>query len=85
MWCSDIRDIWTGSRWQYLVVVIDLCTRRIVGWSMSAKPDAELVIKALDMAYVQRGRPQKLMFHTDQGSQYGSRKFRQRIWLYRMT
>jgi|TARA_R100000687_G_scaffold83704_1_gene89505 putative transposase len=51
---------------------------------MSAKPDAELVVNALDMAYEQRGRPQKIMFHTDQGSQYGSRKFRQRLWLYRM-
>ena len=51
---------------------------------MSAKPDAELVVNALDMAYEQRGRPQKIMFHTDQGSQYGSRKFRQRLWRYRM-
>ncbi|WP_040514797.1 IS3 family transposase, partial [Paraglaciecola polaris] len=75
---------WAGNRWHYLAVVIDLYTRRIVGWSMSAKPDAELVVNALDMAYEQRGRPQKVMFHTDQGSQYGSRKFRQRLWRYRM-
>lgn len=43
-----------------------------------------LVIKALDMAYEQRGRPQGLLFHSDQGSQYGSRLFRQRLWRYRM-
>ncbi len=43
-----------------------------------------LVIKALDMAYEQRGRPQGLLFHSDQGSQYGSRQFRQRLWRYRM-
>lgn len=49
---------------------------------MSTKPDAELVIKALDMAYEQRDRPQKIMFHNDQGSQYGSRKFKQRLWRY---
>jgi len=52
---------------------------------MSAKPDAELAVKALDMAYEQRGRPHSIMFHSDQGCQYGSRKFRQRLWRYRMT
>ena len=51
---------------------------------MSEKPDADLVIKALDMAYEQRGRPQGLLFHSDQGSQYASRLFRQRLWRYRM-
>ncbi|WP_334313990.1 DDE-type integrase/transposase/recombinase, partial [Pseudomonas aeruginosa] len=43
-------------------------------WAFSAKPDAELVIKALDMAYEQRGKPQQVLFHSDQGSQYASRK-----------
>ncbi len=46
--------------------------------------DAELVIKALDMAYEQRGKPQQVLFHSDQGSQYASRLFRQRLWRYRM-
>lgn len=85
VWSGDIAYVWAGSRWHYLAVVIDLCTRRIVGWSMSAKPDAELAVKALDMAYEQRGRPHSIMFHSDQGCQYGSRKFRQRLWRYRMT
>ncbi|WP_152993130.1 IS3 family transposase [Pseudomonas aeruginosa] len=58
--------------------------RRVIGWAFSAKPDAELVIKALDMAYEQRGRPQQVLFHSDQGSQYASRLFRQRLWRYRM-
>jgi putative transposase len=57
---------------------------RVVGWALSEKPGAELVIKALDMAYEQRGRPQGLLFHSDQGSQYASRLFRQRLWRYRM-
>jgi putative transposase len=56
----------------------------VVGWALSEKPDAELVIKALDMAYEQRGMPQGLMFHSDQGSQYASRLFRQRLWRYRI-
>ena len=58
--------------------------RRVVGWSLSSKPDATLAVKALDMAYEQRGKPQGLMFHSDQGSQYGSRQFRQRLWRYRI-
>jgi putative transposase len=51
-----------------LAVVPDFCTRRVVGWALSEKPAAELVIKALDMAYEQRGRPSGLLFHSDQGS-----------------
>ncbi|WP_164657709.1 DDE-type integrase/transposase/recombinase, partial [Pseudomonas viridiflava] len=46
--------------------------------------DTDLVIKALDMAYEQRGKPQGLLFRSDQGSQYGSRQFRQRLWRYRI-
>jgi hypothetical protein len=52
---------------------------------MSDKPDAELAIKVLEMAYQQRGCPSGVLFHSDQGSQYGSRAFRQRLWRYRMT
>ena len=63
---------------------MDLYARRVVGWALSNKPVANLVIKALDMAYEQRGRPQGLLFHSDQGSQYGSCQFRQRLWRYRM-
>jgi putative transposase len=63
---------------------MDLYARRVVSWALSNKPDADLVIKALDMAYEQRGRPQGLQFHSDQGSQNGSRQFRQRLWRYRM-
>ncbi len=84
VWCGDITYIWAQGKWHYLAVVLDLCTRRVVGWTLSEKPDADLVIKALDMAYEQRGRPQGLLFHSDQGSQYGSRQFSQRLWRYRM-
>ncbi|WP_130871445.1 IS3 family transposase [Pseudomonas bubulae] len=84
VWCGDITYIWAQGKWHYLAVVMDLYARRVVGWALSSKPDADLVIKALDMAYEQRGRPQGLLFHSDQGSQYGSRQFRQRLWRYRM-
>ncbi|PXX50938.1 putative transposase [Pseudomonas sp. LAMO17WK12:I9] len=68
IWCGDITYIWAQGKWHYLAVVLDLYARRVVGWALSSKPDADLVIKALDMAYEQRGRPQGLLFHSDQGS-----------------
>ncbi|WP_235369499.1 IS3 family transposase [Pseudomonas aeruginosa] len=80
VWCGDITYVWAQGRWHYLAAVLDL----LIGWAFSAKPDAELVIKALDMAYEQRGKPQQVLFHSDQGSQYASRLFRQRLWRYRM-
>jgi putative transposase len=79
VWCGDISYIWTGRRWHYLAAVLDLYRRRIVGWALSTRADSELAIRALDMAYEQRGRPQSLMFHSDQGCQYGSGIFRQRL------
>jgi len=69
--CGDITHIWAQGKWHCLAVVLDLCARRVVGWALSNKPDADLVIKALDMAYEQWGRPQGLLFHSDQGAQYG--------------
>ncbi|MGP9533270.1 MULTISPECIES: IS3 family transposase [Halomonas] len=83
-WCGDITYIWTGQQWSYLAVVMDLYARRVVGWAMSRHPDASLVVKALDHAWASRGQPDGVMFHSDQGSQYASRSFRQRLWRYRM-
>ncbi len=80
VWCGDITYVWTQGKWHYLVVVPDLYARRVVGWALSEKPNADLVVKALDVANEQRGKPQGLLFHSDQGSQYGSRQFRQRLW-----
>jgi putative transposase len=77
----------SGVVWRYHLRLSrpSLHTRRVVGWAMSGKPDAELAIKALEMAYQQRGSPAGVLFHSDQGRQYGSRAFRQRLWSYRMT
>ncbi|BEE04989.1 hypothetical protein VAWG002_21850 [Aeromonas veronii] len=46
VWCGDITYVWAGGRWHYLAAVLDLHTRRVVGWAISDKPDAELAIKA---------------------------------------
>ena len=79
----DGQHVWAQGRWHYLAAVIDLFARRVVGWAFSSKPDANLVIKTLGIAYQQRGWPQNVLFHLDQGSQYASRSIRQRLWRYR--
>ena len=84
VWCGDITYIWANGRWTYLAVVLDLYARRVVGWSMGKHPDATLVANALDHAYRVRGKPQGLLFHSDQGSQYASLQFRQRLWRYQI-
>lgn len=84
VWCGDVTYIWAGTCWLYLAVVMDLCGRRIVGWSMSGSPDSELTKRALTMAYESRGRPSGVMFHSDQGCHYTSLAFRQQLWKYRM-
>ncbi|MBR9753442.1 MAG: IS3 family transposase [Gammaproteobacteria bacterium] len=85
VWTGDITYIWTGARWAYLAVVIDLYARKPVGWALSLSPNTELVKKALTMAYESRGEPRNILFHSDQGCQYTSRAFRQMLWRYRMT
>ena len=76
VWCGDVTYIWTGNRWAYLAVVLDLFARKVVGWAMSHSPDSALTSKALMMAYESRGKPKNVIFHSDQGSHYTSRKFR---------
>lgn len=77
-WAGDITFIPTASHWLYLAVVIDLCSRRIVGWSLAAHMRSELVVHALQQALQTRpqARTQGLVFHSDRGSQYGSGAFR---------
>jgi len=76
VWTSDITYIWTQKGWVYLAVVLDLFSRRIIGWSVSDKPDTALVIAALSQALVTRNYVRgKLMFHSDQGCQYTSHEF----------
>ena len=84
-WCGDVTYIWTGNRWAYLAVVVDLFARKVVGWAMSLSPDTNLTLKALELAYESRGKPSGLMFHSDQGSHYTSLKYRQRLWRYKIT
>jgi len=74
-WVADFTYIDTAEGWLYLAVVLDLFSRRIVGWSMKAEMTAQLVMDALTMALWRRGRPIELLHHSDQGSQYASEDF----------
>lgn len=74
-WVADFTYIWTAEGWLYVAVVLDLFSRRAVGWSMKADMTAQLVIDALMMALWRRGRPRELLHHSDQGSQYTSEQF----------
>ncbi|HFI9513434.1 TPA: IS3-like element IS911 family transposase, partial [Escherichia coli] len=85
VWCGDVTYIWTGKRRAYLAVVLDLFARKPVGWAMSFSPDSRLTMKALEMAWETRGKPGGVMFHSDQGSHYTSRQFRQLLWRYQIT
>ncbi len=69
-WVGDITYFPTAQGWLYLAAVLDVYSRRVVGWSMSAHIDAELVIAALQMAIDRRGIDNELIVHTDRGSQY---------------
>ena len=84
VWCGDVTYIWVGNRWAYLAVVMDLFSRKIIGWAISFSPDTHLTGKALSMAYELRGRPKGVMFHSDQGCHYTSKKYRQLLWRFQI-
>lgn len=72
VWTADITYIWTGEGWLYLAIVLDVYSRKIVGWSMSERMTRHLVMSALAMAYWQRKPEPGLIHHSDRGSQYAS-------------
>jgi len=76
-WVGDVTYIPTEEGWLYLAVVMDLFSRRIVGWSMRGDMKSEIVVDALEMAWLQRspGKDAELIFHSDRGSQYAGREF----------
>ncbi|WP_432738857.1 IS3 family transposase [Maridesulfovibrio sp. FT414] len=74
-WVSDITYIPTGEGWLYLAIVQDIFSRKIVGWSMSNRVDADLACNALDMAINNRSPTGEVLFHSDRGSQYTSSSF----------
>jgi len=82
VYASDITYIWTQEGWLYLAVVIDLFSRRVVGWSMSSRMKTQLVCDALRMAIWQRQPEAGLIHHSDRGSQYASKAFRRLLEIH---
>ena len=82
VYVGDITYIWTREGWLYLAVVIDLFSRKVVGWSMSSRMKARLVCDALRMAIWQRQPQAGLIVHSDRGSQYASREHRRLLEIH---
>ena len=78
-WTGDITYIWTLEGWLYLAVVLDLYSRRVVGWAMGETIDRHLVLAALNMAVGNRAPTGKVLMHSDRGSQYASTDHRERL------
>ncbi len=76
VWAGDITYLKTAEGWMYLAIVMDLYSRRIVGWYIDKRMTQDMVNKALIKAYNLRQPPRGLVFHSDRGSQYTSRRFR---------
>ena len=74
-WIPDFTYVWTAEGWLFVAAVVDLFSRRVVGWSMSAEMTAQLVTDALVMAIWRRGKLDALLHHSDRGSQYTSEHF----------
>ncbi|TDT36175.1 transposase InsO family protein [Halospina denitrificans] len=78
-WAGDITYLMSSEGWLYLAVIIDLYSRSVIGWSMNTRMTADLVCDALEMALWRRNFPKGVICHSDQGSQYCSRAYRDRL------
>jgi len=82
IWAGDVTYLKTGEGWMYLAIVMDLFSRRIVGWHIDKRMTTELVYKAMAKAYNLRQPPKGLVFHSDRGSQYTSKQYRKLLASY---
>ena len=79
VWVTDVTAVWTLVGWVYLAAIIDLFSRRVVGWAMSESNDTALALSALDRALALRKPPAGLIHHSDRGSPYGSDDYIERL------
>jgi transposase InsO family protein len=85
LWVADITYIETQEGWLYLAGILDLYSRKLVGWAMSERIDTPLVLKALGMALLHRQPPANLLLHSDRGVQYASGDYRQALQAARLV
>lgn len=76
VWVSDITYVRVGGQFRYVCAILDLFARKLIACNFASRPTAKLVIDAFNSAYLERGMPKGLLFHSDRGSQYTSREFR---------
>lgn len=81
IWVADITSFWTSSGWLNLAVVMDLYSRRIIGWAMNSRMNEELTMAALQMALLNRNPKKRLILHSDQGGQYQGTAYHARLQL----
>jgi transposase InsO family protein len=84
-WAGDISYIWTSEGWLYLAVILDLHSRRVVGWAVSDRMKQDLAIRALDMAVNLRRPPKGCIFHSDRGSQYAAYDYQKKLQKYELV
>ena len=84
-WAGDISYIWTSEGWLYLAVILDLYSRRVIGWAVSNRMKRDLAIRALDMAVALRQPPKGCIHHTDRGSQYCSNDYQKLLAKHRFN
>lgn len=84
VWLTDITYLETREGWLYLAAIMDMHTRKIVGWSMKKSMTQDLVLDALDMAVKRENPPRGLLHHSDRGSQYAAKAYQRRLWRYGM-
>ncbi len=77
VWATDITYVPTAEGWLYLAAVLDLHSRMVVGWSMGESLEADLAVRALEMATARRGEAHGLVAHSDRGSQYASMAYQE--------
>ena len=85
VWATDVTCVLTAQGWLYLVAVLDIFSRRVIGWAMSQFLDTSLVSAALRMAINQRHYSQNLVVHSDRGAQFASAAYRQLLGQHGLT
>jgi putative transposase len=84
IWCGDITYLWTLEGWSYLAIIIDLYSRKVVGWALDSHLKTSLVLEALRMAYWRRKPAKGLIHHSDRGSQYAAHDYQQQLKTFGM-
>ena len=82
---SDITYVWTAEGWLYVASIMDLFTRKIVGWKADSRMTKELVIEALEQAYEREQPDAGVLHHSDRGSQYASKEYQDKLKEYKMV